>query len=83
MAVTHYENFPVASLLLPARFRDPVALVYRFARDADDFADEGQRTPEARLALLDDWQRRLHAAAAECQQFFESLHVVGVGQRMR
>ena len=41
MAVDHYENFPVASLLLPSRFRDPVALIYRFAREADDFADEG------------------------------------------
>ncbi len=34
----HYENFPVASLLLPLRFRHPVALIYRFAREADDFA---------------------------------------------
>src|SRR5262245_20644683 len=52
MALDHYENFPVASLLLPSRYRDPVALIYRFARTADDFADEGTDAPEQRLAKL-------------------------------
>jgi len=52
MSVNHYENFPVASLLLPARLRTPVTLIYRFARAADDFADEGDRPARARLALL-------------------------------
>jgi squalene synthase HpnC len=55
----HYENFPVASLLLPAAMRPHVAAIYAFARAADDFADEGDRTPHERLALLDDWGRRL------------------------
>ncbi|TMH21183.1 MAG: squalene synthase HpnC, partial [Betaproteobacteria bacterium] len=41
MSVGHYENFPVASVLLPAALRRPVSLIYRFARTADDFADEG------------------------------------------
>jgi phytoene/squalene synthetase len=41
VAVDHYENFPVASVLLPPRLRRPVALIYRFARESDDFADEG------------------------------------------
>jgi len=52
MAVDHYENFPVASVLLPARLRRPVALIYRFAREADDFADEGDAPPEVRLEQL-------------------------------
>lgn len=52
MAAGHYENFPVASLLLPSRFRAPVGLIYRFARTADDFADEGDDAPEIRLARL-------------------------------
>jgi squalene synthase HpnC len=52
VSVDHYENFPVASLLLPARLRRPVALIYRFAREADDFADEGDRPEAERLALL-------------------------------
>ena len=59
MAVDHYENFPVASLLMPRRFRRPVALIYRFAREADDFADEGELPPAQRLALLDNFQREL------------------------
>lgn len=46
LRVDHYENFPVASWILPARFRDPVRLIYAFARQADDFADEGE-VPEA------------------------------------
>jgi squalene synthase HpnC len=59
MAVDHYENFPVASILMPQRFRRPVALIYRFAREADDFADEGDLQPAARLALLDGFSREL------------------------
>jgi len=64
LARAHYENFPVASRLLPKKSRPYIAAIYAFARLADDFADEGQRTNEARLALLDDWQRRLDEAAA-------------------
>jgi len=64
IAQQHYENFPVASRLLPGQLRPHVAAIYAFARIADDFADEGDRRPAARLALLDDWQTRLDAAAA-------------------
>ena len=63
LARSHYENFPVASWLVPAYMRPHIAAVYAFARTADDFADEGRRAPEERLRLLDDWQRRLHACA--------------------
>ncbi len=52
MARDHYENFPVASWTLPARLRRPVAAVYAFARTADDFADEGNRSPAERLQNL-------------------------------
>ena len=58
-ARTHYENFPVASLLLPKPLRPHVAAVYAFARSADDFADEGRLTPAERHALLDGWGYRL------------------------
>jgi phytoene synthase len=61
MARSHYENFPVASRLLPRDMRPHVAALYAFARTADDFADEGDRTPEERERLLDDWGRQLHA----------------------
>ena len=52
MTIDHYENFPVASVLLPAHLRTPVELIYRFARAADDFADEGDLSNKERLALL-------------------------------
>jgi squalene synthase HpnC len=52
MAVDHYENFPVASLLLPRRLRTPVKDIYRYARTADDIADEGDAPAEQRLAQL-------------------------------
>jgi len=59
MAVRHYENFPVASLLLPAALREPIEIIYRFARSADDFADEGSDPPEVRLRKLSDYRRQL------------------------
>lgn len=61
VARAHYENFPVASRLLPAAMRPHVAAVYAFARAADDFADEGDLPPAERYRLLDTWQARLHA----------------------
>jgi hypothetical protein len=64
LASRHYENFPVASRLLPKSARPHIAAIYAFARIADDFADEGDRTLAARLALLDDWRDRLSRAAA-------------------
>jgi len=64
MARAHYENFPVASRLLPAAMRPHIAAVYAYARTADDIADEGSLPAEERLAKLDAWQRRLHAAVA-------------------
>ena len=63
MPVEHYENFPVASLLLPARLREPVEAIYAFARSADDVADEGDAPPIARLARLHDYQLALEACA--------------------
>lgn len=63
LARSHYENFPVGSILVPKPLRKHVYSVYAFARVADDFADEGYETDgltEAqRLAALDDWGRML------------------------
>ncbi len=61
MPVDHYENFPVASVLLPARLREPVEAIYAFARGADDVADEGEAPPTERLARLDDYRAGLDA----------------------
>jgi squalene synthase HpnC len=48
----HYENFPVASVLVPAAIRPFVVAIYRFARYADDVADEGAATDAERVAEL-------------------------------
>jgi len=59
MSVDHYENFPVASILLPRRLRPPVGVIYRFARTADDFADEGDLPPAERLRRLEEYRDQL------------------------
>ena len=61
MSVGHYENFPVASLLLPAALREPVGVIYRFARGADDIADEGEDAAETRLEKLRNYRMQLEA----------------------
>lgn len=53
IAASHYENFPVASFLLPKKIRQPVAAIYAFARAGDDWADEGDWPEEKRLSELD------------------------------
>lgn len=64
MSVGHYENFPVASILLPRALRGAVQTLYAFARTADDIADEGSAPPEERLAALHRLQAHLDAIAA-------------------
>jgi phytoene synthase len=59
VSIGHYENFPVASLLLPAPLREPIEVIYRFARSADDFADEGGDPPEVRLQKLSNYRTQL------------------------
>jgi squalene synthase HpnC len=61
MAVDHYENFPVASVLLPRRLVPAVEAIYAFARSADDIADEGDAAPAERLAGLDRYREQLDA----------------------
>lgn len=64
MAVNHYENFPVASILLPRRLVPAVEAIYAFARSADDLADEGDAAPGERLAALARYEAQLDAIAA-------------------
>jgi squalene synthase HpnC len=61
--VTHYENFPVASLLCPPHLRQPIAALYGFARTADDIADEGDGPAAERLADLAAYRDDLLAIA--------------------
>jgi squalene synthase HpnC len=73
VAVSHYENFPVASLLLPAALREPVEIIYRFARSADDFADEGDAPPRERLQKLSDYRAQLAAPATQLFRDVEKI----------
>ena len=74
--VDHYENFPVASWLLPGHLRRPIEIIYAFARSADDFADEGSLCESDRLALLDGYDReldRIEAGDVSTQPLFLDL----------
>ncbi|WP_374662908.1 squalene synthase HpnC [Inhella sp.] len=74
------ENFPVASWLCPPALRPPILAIYRFARTADDLADEGQANPAARLAALarmreqlQDLPHRVDTAAAWTEALAEAI----------
>ncbi len=64
MGIDHYENFPVASVLCPPRIRPAVLAIYRFARTADDLADEGDAPATERLATLSHYRQNLAALYA-------------------
>ena len=64
MPVSHYENFPVASWLLPRGLREPIEAIYGFARGADDVADEGNASDAERLEGLDRYRQALDAIEA-------------------
>lgn len=79
MSQQHYENFPVASILLPSKLRKPIGLIYSFARQADDFADEGDLSIEERLRLLQNFRDELDLIRAYIKPktpFFETLGVM-------
>ena len=84
MPVEHYENFPVASLLLPRRLRQPIEAIYRFARGADDIADEGNASNTERLNGLARFAAELDriesGQAPESPEFAELARVIGVWQ---
>jgi squalene synthase HpnC len=73
MGVGHYENFPVASLLLPRHLRAPVRAIYRFARTADDIADEGDASAATRLQQLADLAGQLDAIERGTQNDWPDL----------
>ena len=61
MSIEHYENFPVATVLCPPALRPAVVAIYRFARTADDLADEGDAPSMQRLEDLRAFRAELHA----------------------
>lgn len=73
IAKSHYENFPVASLLLPKHIRPAVQAVYAFARLADDFADEGVYHGR-RMVMLNQWEDFLKDFKTPTHPIFIALH---------
>ena len=59
MSVDHYENFPVASWLMPKHLRQPITHIYWFSRHADDIADEGEHSDAWRLGQLQGYRNAL------------------------
>jgi len=76
LAQSHYENFPVASRLLPKQIRPHVAAIYAFARTADDYADEPGYEVEERLQLLQHWRQRLHDPSDVLPEFVALHHTI-------
>jgi squalene synthase HpnC len=68
----HYENFPVASRLVPKHLRQHVCNIYAFARTADDFADEASYD-DVRMEYLDEWEEELNLAF-----HYKSIHPIFV-----
>lgn len=58
-AKSHYENFPILSIFIPQKLQKHVAIIYQFARMADDIADEGDFLPEERLKKLEEFENQL------------------------
>lgn len=63
IATSHYENFTIASWLMPRAMRPHMYAIYAYARCADDFADEDRD-----LAKLDEWEHELDLAFAGAPQ---------------
>ncbi len=74
-AKEHYENFPVISFFLPAELIPHVAVIYKFARTADDIADEGDLTYEQRLEKLNEYRRdfRLALSGRKTSEYWKSI----------
>jgi len=81
IASEHYENFPTASLLLKKALRPAVAVIYAFARAADDFADEGDFSKEQRLEKLDAWEYELDLCLEHKSEHLVFIALADVIQR--
>lgn len=78
---SHYENFPVASWFLPKHIRRPIAVIYAFARTADDLADEGDASPEQRIQRLEAYGQQLNTITNSHDPVFIALaHVIQAQQ---
>ncbi len=69
----HYENFPVASAIIPKKMRSAIQALYAFSRIADDFADENEFRNE-RLERLNEWEAWLNNSSSPTHPVFIALH---------
>ncbi len=74
LAHSHYENFPIATLLLPKKLRPHFYSTYAFCRGTDDLGDEAYGD---RKSLLTAWEEQLELAykvgATPSHPFFIAL----------
>ena len=82
VAARHYENFTVATRLVPPRLRQDLANVYAFARWADDLGDESS-SPAAAAAALADWRDELEACFAGRPRHPVFVALAGTARRGR
>lgn len=84
LASNHYENFPVASFFLPKEIRKHVAIIYWFARTADDLADEGNFDDEVRLKNLNEFENEFTSAlnGKSSDEYFNLLAKTITGKKL-
>ena len=81
-AKTHYENFPVVSFIIPKELQKHIAVIYWFARTADDIADEGNLTEEERIKQLDELEKNFTSALnGNPQNDFETALVNTINEK--
>ena len=74
---SHYENFPVISLFIKKAIRKHVAIIYQFARQADDIADEGISSQDERITKLNNYETKLRKSLANdfSSGFWQALKI--------
>ncbi len=82
-SVNHYENFPVASFLLPKKVRTTVKPFYSFARTADDIADSSDLNTETKIHLLNMFRNEI-TMSEDCNEAQNAVetHIKEISKRL-
>ena len=76
LPVDHYENFPIASIILPKHLRAPIETIYNFARSADDIADSRELPAtfkQERLGFFREELQRIQSDHSPLTPLFSEL----------
>lgn len=73
IAKEHYENFPVASFLIPKKKRQDLFNIYAFARKADDIADDPSLNSSEKLDRLSVFEDELEKGERSSDELFIAL----------